>query len=593
MIPVVPAAPAEPSLPDTTPPDATGPDATAPESAPPDALALRDVAPIRLGLAALAALALTAAAAGLTPMPQTTRLPGGAMAGGALVLLTLGLLVYAVVRRAQARARSVHHAAALVDAAALAALVVVFGSPALAILPLLAIVPLAALHPRPARIALGWTAPAFLLASEAHVRVRPLNAPALPEVWLGAGGLVLVGGLALWQAARQRAQVLALRDRIAARDVGAADTATVTAVASSTNADLARPRTLQPLEDAVAAWRWEERARARALAAHERERGGRLEQLEADVEALHTRATDAARDAELMHEVLAQSARTVTEGARTARAARAAGDLAAASADLSAESARRLSLTAHAARERIDQATRTLRLVSEDVSLVAHEVRTLVPLTDEVGSVVHVLERLVRQTTQLALNAAIEAQRAGPFGLGFHVVADEMQRLAGETAATAAAIAGAVSTARDRVHDLTGRLERTVQATADVDDVALATRRAVETVLEEVGQLLDRTDASMRQARSQADAATAALLALDGLEERTQRAALEARRTALSLATHATDLHAARHAVEQLRESAAPTAPAVVRVTPTRRDADDRRGAAAPPTARQERRDVA
>ncbi|CAG8998214.1 MAG: hypothetical protein CENE_00155 [Candidatus Celerinatantimonas neptuna] len=61
------------------------------------------------------------------------------------------------------------------------------------------------------------------------------------------------------------------------------------------------------------------------------------------------------------------------------------------------------------------------------------EVDNFVKLSDQIGSVLNVIQAIAEQTNLLALNAAIEAARAGDNGRGFAVVADEVRHLAAKT----------------------------------------------------------------------------------------------------------------------------------------------------------------
>ncbi len=75
----------------------------------------------------------------------------------------------------------------------------------------------------------------------------------------------------------------------------------------------------------------------------------------------------------------------------------------------------------------------TIGNLSGKIEQAVEEVKTLTVASDNIESILKVINDIADQTNLLALNAAIEAARAGDSGRGFAVVADEVRTLAQKT----------------------------------------------------------------------------------------------------------------------------------------------------------------
>lgn len=84
--------------------------------------------------------------------------------------------------------------------------------------------------------------------------------------------------------------------------------------------------------------------------------------------------------------------------------------------------------------ETVQQTISKIHDVASATRETAGSVRLLNKYSEQIGSIVKLIEEIAAQTNLLALNASIEAARAGEQGRGFAVVAGEVRRLAERTA---------------------------------------------------------------------------------------------------------------------------------------------------------------
>ena len=101
------------------------------------------------------------------------------------------------------------------------------------------------------------------------------------------------------------------------------------------------------------------------------------------------------------------------------------------------------------------QMTNIHQVVKESV----HKVSELNNQSQEISKLVTVIKEIADQTNLLALNAAIEAARAGEHGRGFSVVAEEVRKLAEQTASSVTEITGIVENIQNGFGTVTESLQ--------------------------------------------------------------------------------------------------------------------------------------
>lgn len=94
--------------------------------------------------------------------------------------------------------------------------------------------------------------------------------------------------------------------------------------------------------------------------------------------------------------------------------------------------------------------------INKDVELSNKSINDLVKLSDDIGTILEVINNISSSTNLLALNASIEAARAGDAGKGFAIVAQEVKKLSEQS-----------SKSTDDIRELINRVREAVNLTEE------------------------------------------------------------------------------------------------------------------------------
>jgi twitching motility protein PilJ len=183
--------------------------------------------------------------------------------------------------------------------------------------------------------------------------------------------------------------------------------------------------------------------------------------------------------------------------------------------------------------------------IRDQIQETSKRIKRLGESSQEIGSIVELINDISEQTNILALNAAIQAASAGEAGRGFAVVADEVQRLAERSSNATKRIESLVQTIQADTNEAVSSMEQTtaeVVAGARLAEDAGTALGEIENVSTNLADLIQGISSAAQQQSSAASNITQAMNTIQSITAQTSQGASQTAQSIGNLATLAADL---------------------------------------------------
>jgi twitching motility protein PilJ len=183
--------------------------------------------------------------------------------------------------------------------------------------------------------------------------------------------------------------------------------------------------------------------------------------------------------------------------------------------------------------------------IRDQIQETSKRIKRLGESSQEIGSIVELINDISEQTNILSLNAAIQAASAGEAGRGFAVVADEVQRLAERSSSATKRIESLVQTIQADTNEAVSSMEQTtseVVAGARLAEDAGTALGEIEKVSSDLSGLIEGISVAAQEQSSAATNITQAMNTIQSITAQTSQGASQTAASIGNLAQLAADL---------------------------------------------------
>ena len=174
--------------------------------------------------------------------------------------------------------------------------------------------------------------------------------------------------------------------------------------------------------------------------------------------------------------------------------------------------------------------------IREQVQETAKRIKRLGESSQEIGEIVQLIGDIAERTSILALNASIQAAMAGEAGMGFAVVAEEVERLADRSNTATKQIATLVKTIQSETAEAVSAMEESTREVVSGSKVAVQAGQAlteIDLVSNRLAEIIKSISMSVEQ---QARGSEAIARSMTDISEVTQQTAAGTKQAAVSVA---------------------------------------------------------
>ena len=181
----------------------------------------------------------------------------------------------------------------------------------------------------------------------------------------------------------------------------------------------------------------------------------------------------------------------------------------------------------HTTKRILNNTIDSMTSISEGSSRVYEVLKSLQEMSEGIGNILTVINKVAEKTNLLALNASIEAARAGEAGKGFSVVAEEIRRLA----------------------------ENTHGATKEIFDIISSIQKEVQQAFEEMKSTIERVEKGVENAKQTEEIFDRLFSLIEEIKDMNQRIVEIVKEGSETVKSMATEINDIKENSEELKNS--------------------------------------